>query len=382
MSFTQEETVEFSRRAVWIGLAVFLFDAILLAAAIAGALCSPHPALQALCASAAGIVIALLFVVGHDAGHQALTPYRWLNNLVGRLAVLPALHPYSLWILVHNYTHHRWTNLYPKDYVWTPLTLGQYRELPRRKRFLYRIYRSPVGIVIYYFIEFWIKRIMFPSRKEVRGTYKTVYLVDIAFVAICAAGYLSFLVVGAGEGWFNGPRPVWNTLLFGAAIPFAVWNTIMSFVIYLHHTHPDLKWYNDEAEWKRLADQAHSAVHVIFPGPVNLIFHWIMEHNAHHARPSIPLYRLRHAQKVLEEHDQGKIIVFPWTPKSHLDVTRRCKVYDYEVQRWQDFQGNYTSGEPATDRIQSNDRVEIEAGHQEPSGPARRIQETSRRQGG
>jgi omega-6 fatty acid desaturase (delta-12 desaturase) len=304
------------------------------------------------CAVAAGIIIALLFVVGHDAGHQSLTPYRWLNDLVGRLAVLPALHPYSLWILVHNHTHHRWTNLSPKDYVWTPLTMDQFRELPLFKRMLYRAYRSWAGIFIYYFLEFWIKRIMFPSRKEVRGTYKTVYILDMIFVAVCATGYVTFLVVGAQSGWFNGPRPVWNTLLFGAVIPYFVWNTMMSFVIYLHHTHPELKWYNDEEEWKRLASQAHSSVHVIFPGPVNLMFHWIMEHNAHHARPSIPLDRLREAQKVLEASEDGNIIVFHWTPWAHLNVARRCKLYDYEAKRWRDFQGNYTSGQPEGKRIE------------------------------
>jgi omega-6 fatty acid desaturase (delta-12 desaturase) len=127
---------------------------------------------------------------------------------------------------------------------------------------------------------------------------------------------------------------------------------MMSFVIYLHHTHPELKWYNDEAEWKRLASQAHSSVHVIFPGPVNLMFHWIMEHNAHHARPSIPLYHLRHAQKVLEASEDGNIIVFHWTPWAHLHVSRRCKLYDYEAKRWRDFQGNYTSGQPEGKRIE------------------------------
>ncbi len=199
MSFTQQETVEFSQRTAWLGLAIFVFDALLFGAAVTGALWFQNPALQTASAIAAGIIIALLFVVGHDAGHQSLTPYRWLNNLVGRLAILPALHPYSLWILVHNYTHHRWTNLGPKDYVWTPLTLEDYRALPTGKRLLYRAYRSWAGIFIYYFLEFWIKRIMFPSRKEVRGTYKTAYILDIAFVAICAVGYVTFLVLGAGR---------------------------------------------------------------------------------------------------------------------------------------------------------------------------------------
>lgn len=336
--------MEFSRRALVIGLTVFLFDAVLLGAAITGAVFSTNALLQTVCAVTAGVVIALLFVVGHDAGHQSLTPYRWLNNLIGRLSVLPALHPYSLWILVHNQTHHRWTNLSPKDYVWNPLTLEQYRELTPARRLLYRTYRSWAGIFIYYFIEFWIKRILFPSRKEVRGTYKTEYLLDIAFVLVCGTIYVTLLVTGAGEGWFNGPRPVWDPLLFGAIVPFAVWNTIMSFVIYLHHTHPECTWYNEEEEWKRLASQAHSAVHVIFPGPINWMFHWIMEHNAHHARPSIPLYHLKQAQATLEEHEKENIIVMHWTPLAHLDVVRRCKLYDYQAKRWQDFQGNYTSG--------------------------------------
>lgn len=349
MSFSHQETVEFSRRTLFVGLTVFLFDALLLVAAISRAVVSTNVVIQTGCAISAGIVIALLFVVGHDAGHQSLTPYRWLNDLIGRLSVLPALHPYSLWILVHNQTHHRWTNLSPKDYVWNPLALEQYRELTPARQLLYRVYRSWAGIFIYYFIEFWIKRILFPSRKEVRGVYKTKYLLDIAFVLVCATAYLSALVLGAQKGWFNGPRPVWNVLLFGAIIPFFVWNTIMSFVIYLHHTHPDCKWYNDEAEWKQLASQAHSAVHVIFPGPINLIFHWIMEHNAHHARPSIPLYQLKQAQARLEEHEKENIIVFHWTPLAHLGVARRCKLYDYQARRWQDFEGNYTSGDIAHD---------------------------------
>lgn len=359
MSFTHEETVAFSRRNVLLGLGVFVLDGVLLTTAIAGALCFPHPALQAMSAISAGIIIALLFVVGHDAGHQSLTPYRWLNNLIGRLSILPALHPYSLWILVHNHTHHRWTNLAPKDYVWTPLTLEEYHSLSPGQRLLYRAYRSWAGVFIYYFIEFWIKRIMFPSRKEVRGTYKTAYILDILFVAVFAIGYVMFLVQGAGAGWFHGPRPVWNSVLFGFLIPFAVWNTMMSFVIYLHHTHPDLTWYNDEAEWKRVASQSQSAVHVIFPGPINFFFHWIMEHNAHHARPSIPLYHLRKAQSVLAESEE-EILIHRWTPWSHLDVARRCKLYDYEAKRWQDFQGNYTSGrwdaegpETATDRVEN-----------------------------
>ncbi|MEW4486609.1 fatty acid desaturase [Thalassoglobus sp. JC818] len=348
MPFTHKETVAFSRRSAIGGIAFFLLDAVVLVAALAYALTASHPVGQLLSSLIAGLMISLLFVVGHDAGHQSLTPHRWLNNFLGRLSTLPALHPFSLWILVHNHTHHRWTNLSPRDYVWTPLSLAEYESLSKPNRFLYRLYRSWAGIFVYYFIEFWIKKIMFPSRKEVRGTYKTVYLLDIAFVSICGLSYLAFLVVGGLSGWFHESHSMWNALLFGAVIPFAVWNTMMSLVIYLHHTHPELVWYNDQSEWKRESSQAESAVHVIFPGPINPIFHWIMEHNAHHARPSIPLYHLKEAQQVLEESEEGKIIVFRWSPWAHLDLVKRCKLYDFQAKRWMDFRGNYTSPEPTS----------------------------------
>jgi omega-6 fatty acid desaturase (delta-12 desaturase) len=121
----------------------------------------------------------------------------------------------------------------------------------------------------------------------------------------------------------------------------------MSIVIYLHHTHPELRWYNDEAYWTKRVAQADTAVHVIFPGPVNMIFHWIMEHNAHHARPGIPLYNLPQAQRFLERESAGKVIVFKWTLGGHLDIIRRCKLYDYERACWVDFQGNSTSSPAA-----------------------------------
>lgn len=345
MTFSQQETVQFSQRNAVLGVSIFLLDAILLVLSIAVALSATNLLVQLAMSVVAGIVISVLFVVGHDAAHQSLTPHRWLNNLLGRLTLLPSLHPCSLWVLAHNQTHHRWTNLSPHDYVWTPLSREQYRSLPLAKRLMYRLYRSWIGPLVYYFADIWIKRLIFPSRKDVRGHYKREYVLDLLLVAAFATAYLSFLVVGAGAGWFGQPRPIWNPLCFGAVVPFVVWNTIMSFVIYLHHTHPNLTWYNNEQEWKRRASQSQSAVHVIFPGPVNLIFHWIMEHSAHHARPSIPLYNLKAAQHVLESHDDEDIIVFHWTPWAHLDVVRRCKLYDYDAKRWMDFRGNYTSGQ-------------------------------------
>src|SRR5262245_49426695 len=43
---------------------------------------------------AAGVLLAVLFVVGHDACHGSFTSRRWLNLTIGRIAFLPTMTPY------------------------------------------------------------------------------------------------------------------------------------------------------------------------------------------------------------------------------------------------------------------------------------------------
>src|SRR3954454_22783610 len=78
------------------------FDYALLLAAFAGAVLLQAWWARLLCGLGAGFVTGRLFVIGHDACHQSLTPHRRLNHWLGRLAFLPSLTPYSLWEVGHN----------------------------------------------------------------------------------------------------------------------------------------------------------------------------------------------------------------------------------------------------------------------------------------
>src|SRR5204863_9281874 len=42
-----------------------------------------------------GLAISVIFVVGHDAGHGSLFPFRWMTRLAGRISLLPASHPFT-----------------------------------------------------------------------------------------------------------------------------------------------------------------------------------------------------------------------------------------------------------------------------------------------
>ena len=91
------------------------------------------------------LVIGSLFVIGHDAAHNSLTPVGWLNRLLGRLVFLPAWHPYTSWTHSHNTMHHGWTMFKGRHPDFPPFTKAEYDALPFWRRMLERVYRSPLG---------------------------------------------------------------------------------------------------------------------------------------------------------------------------------------------------------------------------------------------
>jgi fatty acid desaturase len=68
------------------------------------------------------LAIVRLFIIGHDACHGSLTDHAALNKLLGRIAFLPSLTPYSLWRVGHNVVHHGFNNLKGRDFVWSRST--------------------------------------------------------------------------------------------------------------------------------------------------------------------------------------------------------------------------------------------------------------------
>ncbi|EWS58794.1 Fatty acid desaturase [Methylibium sp. T29-B] len=93
-------------RSTAYALALTLVDLLLLGAALTATVAFETLPMKLLAGMAAGFVIGRLFILGHDACHQSLTPHRRLNRWLGRLVFLPSLTPYSLWEVGHNVVHH------------------------------------------------------------------------------------------------------------------------------------------------------------------------------------------------------------------------------------------------------------------------------------
>ena len=262
-----------------------------------------------LCGIVAGVVIGRLFVIGHDACHMSLTPHRKLNKWLGRIAFLPSLTPYSLWDVGHNVVHHGYTNLKGVDFVWE-----------------------------YYMIEIWWKREFFPSKKYMPSR-RPVFLWDSLLSLGFALVWIGTLI---GLALYT-EQSIALLLLFGFAIPFYAWLTMIGFVIYVHHTHERVKWQNDKATWAKAAPFVTTTVHLTFPLALGAVAHHIMEHTAHHVDMTVPLYRLKKAQARLEEMMPGRIVVQPFSLGWYFSTARKCKLFCFEQNTWTDFKGKATA---------------------------------------
>ena len=324
------------------GLAIFLPLGILYLLTLTAIIAVPFWPLRLLLAALNGLVLSILFVVGHDACHGAFTPSRRLNNVLGRLAFLPAGHPYAGWDHAHNRVHHSWANLRGKDYAWAPLTKAEYDRCSLMRRWLERFYRSPWGFGAYYFIEIYWKRMLFPSRAFWGNGSKLVFHFDRLLV-------LLFLVVQGAyliglTSLLAAPISPWAALAYGQWLPFLSWNWLIGFLIFHHHTHPRAPWFDDRDQWSFYGGQVQGSVHLVFPWGINTLIQHIMEHTAHHADPKIPLYNLDAAQRRLEQAYPIDVIVQPFTFGSLRHTLRVCQLYDFEHHRWVSFSGEATSG--------------------------------------
>ena len=284
---------------------------------------------------AAGFITGRIFILGHDACHQSFTSHRGLNKILGRIAFLPSLTPYSLWDVGHNVVHHGQTNLKGFDFVWEPLSKSEFDALPRRRQLLERVYRSGFGPAIYYLFEIWWKRLFFPSKKYMPGI-RPIFIKDNLLVSAFLVVWISSLVMAASAT----DQSIVIAIVAGFLIPFIVWNGMIGFVVYVHHTHPAIAWYDKKSEWLRAQPFVSTTVHLKFNFYFGTLVHHIMEHTAHHVDMSVPLYNLKAAQNRLEELMPNRIVVQSFSWRWYFDVARICKLYDFENKAWLDFDGN------------------------------------------
>jgi omega-6 fatty acid desaturase (delta-12 desaturase) len=334
-----------STRNTALAVALLALDAGLFTAALATVILADAVALKLVGGVVAGFVIGRLFILGHDACHQSYTPHRTLNKVLGRIAFLPSLTPYSLWEAGHNIVHHGYTNLKGFDFVWAPCSFEEFQAMPRWRQRVERLYRSGWAPWLYYLVEMWWLRMYFPSDKSM-GARRSQFFWDCMLVSGFAIAWIAGLLAAAGAT-AQSPGLLLAT---GFLLPFLFWNAMIGFVVYVHHTHIAVAWYDDKSAWSRAQPFVSTTVHLTFRFGWGTALHHIMEHTAHHVDMGVPLYRLKGAQGKLEEMLPGSITIQPFSWRWYFDTARRCKLYDFRAQVWTDFSGAPTCAPAAAVR--------------------------------
>jgi omega-6 fatty acid desaturase (delta-12 desaturase) len=340
LSLYRRSTVRAGVLRLWVSLTVYL-------TAFHGAITGASLLTRFASGLVAGLFSGNLFMIGHDACHGSYTPRQPFNQVLGRIAFLPSYHPYSVWDYSHNRTHHIYTNLKGRDFVWTPLSKAEFDALPGWRRLLYRVYRTPLGLALYYPLELWRERLFFPRREYVdrpRAVYTLDCLLVLAFVV---AQHAAILV--ASPGWLSA----WAC---GVVLPWLVFGWLIGFVVYFNHTHPRVIWYEKREEWSFREATVRGTVHLLFPRWTRFFASNIMAHLAHHLDPRIPLARLKAAEERLEELLPGQVVVQAWSVAELLRILRVCRLYDYDAHCWTDYDGRPTSERMSSSQDGANGR--------------------------
>ena len=332
-----------SAKSTGLALLLLSLDLLIWLALFAGTIWFSAWWAKLLCGLAMGFQIGRLFIIGHDACHQSLTPHRQLNKWLGRIAFLSSLTPYSLWDVGHNVVHHGYTNLKGFDFVWAPSTMEEYKAMSAGRQWLERIYRSGWGAGLYYLREIWWLRMYFPSQQYM-GTRRASFFWDNVLVSVFGGAWLAASI---GLALWTG-QDVILVLLCGFVVPFLFWCHMIGFVVYVHHTHIRVSWHDDKSAWSKALPFVSTTVHLTFPMNIGVLVHNIMEHTAHHVDMGVPLYRLKEAQAKIEDMLPGRVIVQRFSWNWYFRTAHLCKLYDFGRQCWTDFKGNPTRTPIAT----------------------------------
>jgi acyl-lipid omega-6 desaturase (Delta-12 desaturase) len=305
----------------------FTFDLVLYIALMVGVFSSDPWWAKLLFGVGAGCAVAFMFVWAHDAAHGALFESEWTAEILGTTLMLPSLNMYRLWCHGHNRVHHGFTSLTPVDWIWRPLTPQAYALLPWHRKMVYRLERTPYGCALHYLLKVWWPG-MVMYRPEKGSRERLGYNVHKVITAVFAT-----LLIGAAYRWGGGVLGV----VAGVALPFIVFNYFIALFVYLHHTHPEVPFFDHRPEWSNTIGQVYCSVVWRCSKMSELLVHNIMIHVPHHVEPRIPFYRLKAAYRDLQREYGQYLHEYRFRWRTVWRIFRQCKLYDFESKTWYSF---------------------------------------------
>ena len=230
----------------------------------------------ALAVFAAGFLVRI-FIIFHDCGHGSFFKSKRANRLTEFVTGVLTFTPYRQWRYEHALHHATSGDLDRRGTgeIWT-LTVQEYLEASRWKRFSYRLARNPLVLfgVAPSFV--FLVQQRFPSRVAGKRERQGVYWTNAALLAIVV---LMSLTIGI-KAYLLIQLPV---MLLAASA--GVW------LFYVQHQFEDVQWERRE-DWDYTEAALRGSSFYKLPKVLQWFTGNIGFHHIHHLSPAIPNYNL------------------------------------------------------------------------------------------
>ena len=225
----------------------------------------------------AGAFLVRVFIIFHDCGHGSFFKSRRANDVGGFLSGMLTFTPYFHWRWEHSLHHATSGDLDRRGTgdVWT-MTVQEYLESSRWKRFAYRLARNPVVLFVLAPLFIFLIKHRIPKARASRRERYSVYWMNLAILGVGAAmaaifGLKAYLLIQFTALMVAGSAGVW--------------------LFYVQHQFEGVYWERRD-EWDYAAAALQGSSFYKLPRVLQWFSGNIGFHHIHHLSPRIPNYNL------------------------------------------------------------------------------------------
>lgn len=251
----------------------------------------------------AGGLLVRIFIIFHDCGHGSFFKSRRANDILGFISGALTFTPYYHWRWEHSIHHASSGHLDKRGVgdIWT-MTVQEYLESSRWKRFAYRLARNPFILFFVAPLYLFLLRQRFPSAGANLRERMSVWWMNLAIILI---GAFASYCMGFGH------YLIIQLIVLAVAGSAGVW------LFYVQHQFEDVYWERAE-NWDFTKAALEGSSFYKLPKILQWFSGNIGFHHIHHLSSRIPNYNLERCHKASPLFQQVKPITL-WTSLRSLN---------------------------------------------------------------
>ncbi len=230
----------------------------------------------------AGAFLVRVFIIFHDCGHGSFFKSRRANDIFGFLTGVLTFTPYYHWRWEHAIHHATSGDLDKRGVgdIWT-MTVREYLEAGRGKRFAYRLARNPLILFIIAPLYLFLFKQRFSTAGANPRERRSVYWMNLALLGVA-------LVLGRIFGF--GAYFIIQLVVMLVAGGAGIW------MFYVQHQFEDVYWERGE-EWDFTEAALRGSSFYKLPRILQWFSGNIGFHHIHHLSSRIPNYNLERCHR-------------------------------------------------------------------------------------